>query len=509
MASTRIAAIDIGSNAPKLFIAEKGKDGKPKIVESVRANLSLGVDTYNNQVISEESITELCDILKRFKKKLLEYKVKDFRVVATSAVREAKNRDFVLERIRQRTGFDCEVLSNSEERHLHNIGLSESFPDFEVLAKDKAIVVDMGAGSVQVTSYKAGERQISHNLKLGYLRMTELFAEIQARSSNYDQVMNDYIGAQLNTLNIYGLDFTENANLIALGNDLQYLYKFSDIATPNNNFFSNLDIQKIYDLLLRTSPLELTLHYDVPSDVADNLLTIVMILNNFLTPYEIDGLYLPEVELSYGLLLDIAASAYKYKIMHDHTKDLVAATDVMALQFGGSLEHLKAKERDAYAIYKVLSKKFNLSEDFEMLLRMSAKLSEVGKFIIPDDYLLTSAGIIRQNEFIGLSGRAAEIIADTITFSVGNEIPDDAHLNYRSYNYRLQVLQQAAILRVVNALEYSGENKITAITTTLNKDTLLIEVEVNRDITLEHWMLMQSSKLIEELFGLKLVLKEK
>ena len=57
MSKKRIAAIDIGSNAPKMMIAEEGPDGRPRIIETLRATLSLGVDTYNNQIISESSMS--------------------------------------------------------------------------------------------------------------------------------------------------------------------------------------------------------------------------------------------------------------------------------------------------------------------------------------------------------------------------------------------------------------------------------------------------------------------
>ena len=507
MAVEIIAAIDIGSNAPRPMIAEKGKNNEPRVIESLRANLSLGTDTYNKQVISEDKLSELCEILNRFKEKLKEYKVKAVKVVATSAVREALNRDFIIARIKQRTGFDCEILSNSEERYLHNLALTESFPEFEKMSETGCIFVDMGAGSLQVSAYKNKRRKMSQNLKLGFLRMNEVFSEIQARSSNYDQVMNDYITAKLSSLELYGLK-TEETTLLAAGNDLEYLNNFSEVVEFEDNFITDVELNKLYDFLLHTSPLELTLHYNIPSDVADNMLPLVMILNKFLEPLQIKGIYLPKVLLSNGLLMEMARATYGYKVKHDHVGDIVSAVNVMATKFGGNLKHLEAKERDAVAILRVLEQKFKFAPNFELLLKVAVRLGEVGKFILPEDYQDASASIILNNEIIGISYRSLEIIADAVMFSVGNEVPNNDRLNYRSYGYRLQVLQTAAILRVADALEYSAKNKINNIETRLKKSDLEIIVDTDEDITLEHRMLGIRSKLLEEMFGINIDLRE-
>ncbi len=508
MAVKRIAAIDIGSNAPRLMIAELRDNSLPKVIDSVRATLSLGVDTYNNNHISEASINELCEILENFKLKLKEYNIKDYRVVATSAVREADNRDFVLARIKQKTKFECEILSNSEERYLHNLALSETFPMFEDLSIEGMVVVDMGAGSVQISSYKDGNRNMSQNLKLGYLRMSELFSEIKTRSSNYDQMMNDYISSQLHSLGIFGLNSNDDVSMIANGNDLEFIRNLDSLIDLDGDYVSKEQLLELYSILQRTRPLELTLHHSIPSDVAGNILTIVMILLRFLDALSLEGLYIPRMQLSFGVILYRAIEEKQYESKHSHYNDLISAVDVMVRQYGGYIEHLDAKEKDALAIYKVLAKKHDFAEDAELKLRLTAKLSEVGKFIVPDEYEETSAEVVLANEFIGISDHSTEIIANSIRYSAGIETPMSDELNYRSSNFRQQVIQGAAILRVVDSLEYSAKNKIKSIKTKLRKGVLTLEVETNEDLSLERWMLQQKAVLLEEFFGVKLVLKE-
>lgn len=509
MSIKRVAAIDIGSNAPRLLIAELKEDSLPVVIDSIRATLSLGVDTYNENHISENSLSELSSILKRFKTKLREYKIKDYRVVATSAVREAHNRDFVVARIKQRTGFDCEIISNAEERYLHNLGISETFEQFNELTGRGSVVLDMGAGSVQVSAYEDNKRLMSQYLKLGYLRVNELFSDIKARSSNYDKVMNDYISSQIQSLSLFGLKSTENYALIAVGNDLNYIKNLSSlIDLEPSDFISREKITELYEILQHMRSLELTLNYAIPADVAENILTIVMILVRFLESMDLSGVYLPNMQLGYGMIIGRAIEEGYYKPQHSHYEDLMSAVERSVVRYGGDLDHLRAKERDGVAIYKVLAKKYNFAPDAELKIRLACKLSEIGKFIKPDEYQENSAQIVLENEFIGISDHSTEIIANIIRYSTGTEVPASPELSYRSYSFRSQVIQGAAILRLVNALEYTGTNKIENISTALKKNKFTISVSSNDDLGLERWLLRQNSKLIEELFGIKVVLKE-
>ncbi|NLF20470.1 MAG: hypothetical protein GX588_03560 [Clostridiaceae bacterium] len=503
MSKKRIAAIDIGSNAPKMMIAEEGPDGRPRIIETLRATLSLGVDTYNNQIISESSMSRLCNQLLLFKQKLTEYQVKEYRVVATSAVREALNRDFVLARISQLTGMECEVLSNSEERYFHNLVLSETFSEYREVVKQSAIILDLGAGSIQISSYADGRRLMSQNVKLGYLRVSELFSQLQARSGDFSQVMNEYIGSQLDALELYDSYNNSPPALIAVGNDLGYLRVFAGLLEADDTYLSATALEALYERLLRVTPLDLTLHHGMPADVAEILLPAAMIIYRFLKQYKVAGLYIPAMQLGQGLLMDMAKTAFHFRPAHDHDADLLSSARMMALRFGGKLTHLEAKERDAAVIAKALGKKYFLNERFIILLKTAVWLSEIGKFIHTVNYAVYSAEIIQHSEFVGLSDRETEIISSSIRFLPGNDVPVDPGLNYHSYNHRLTVLQITGILRLVDALEIAREAKIKHLKAVLKKRTLTLQIESEADWTLEGWAVSERARLMNELFGLQ------
>ena len=118
MQITTFAAIDIGTYDVTLEIFEISKKAGIHSIDTVRHRLELGRDTYASGKIGPEMVEELCTILQDFVRIMNGYQVDASRVIATSSLREAENNLFILGKIRQTTGLQVEILSNSEQRFL-------------------------------------------------------------------------------------------------------------------------------------------------------------------------------------------------------------------------------------------------------------------------------------------------------------------------------------------------------------------------------------------------------
>ena len=119
MASKVFAAIDVGSNELSMKVYEITPKKGAREIDYVNSTVELGSDTYNSGRITEDSIMKVCEILNKFRRKMREYDVREYKAYASSAVREAENSVMVLERIKQHTGIDVSVLSNSEQRFMN------------------------------------------------------------------------------------------------------------------------------------------------------------------------------------------------------------------------------------------------------------------------------------------------------------------------------------------------------------------------------------------------------
>jgi len=207
------AVVDVGSSSLTMKIAKLSRNKPPKIIETLRGNLALGIDAYNDKHIRDSSIDRCCEILRSFSLKLAEYNLSDAdcRVIGTSAIREAQNREYVLMRIEQETGFRVEVLDNSIERYYHNVAISEALPNFPKLIQEGALILDISSGSIQVSAYKDSDCLFSQNLLLGVLRVTEMLGSLREQTKDYVSLMNEYVDSEINDFHILegrGMDFS-------------------------------------------------------------------------------------------------------------------------------------------------------------------------------------------------------------------------------------------------------------------------------------------------------------
>jgi exopolyphosphatase/guanosine-5'-triphosphate,3'-diphosphate pyrophosphatase len=106
----RSGVIDIGSNSVKLVIAEENK-GNINILEALKNVIPIANDTFLKDRISQETINQVITILEKYRRVINSYDVSDVKVIATTAVREARNRDIFVDMINRKTGFQVNVLS--------------------------------------------------------------------------------------------------------------------------------------------------------------------------------------------------------------------------------------------------------------------------------------------------------------------------------------------------------------------------------------------------------------
>lgn len=151
MASTMFAAIDVGSFELELGIYDITTRYGIKEVDHLRHVIALGKDTYNNGKISYELVDEMCRILEKFSDIMKSYKVQTYHAYATSAMREARNNQIVLDQIRVRTGITVKIISNSEQRFISYKAIASKDAEFNKIIQKGTAIVDVGFGSMQIS----------------------------------------------------------------------------------------------------------------------------------------------------------------------------------------------------------------------------------------------------------------------------------------------------------------------------------------------------------------------
>ena len=180
---TIFAAIDIGSNSCRLKIARVAAH-QLKTLHEDREVTRLGASVFECGLISPQAMADTLQALKRFQRAVQLRGVDQIRVVATSAMRDARNGQVFQAMVKDKTGWDVEVISGLEEARLIHLGVmgssdgqseSQAKPESESGASGRVLLVDLGGGSCEITLSERKRIKETVSLPLGAVRLTRNF----------------------------------------------------------------------------------------------------------------------------------------------------------------------------------------------------------------------------------------------------------------------------------------------------------------------------------------------
>ncbi|HNU88256.1 MAG TPA: exopolyphosphatase [Ferruginibacter sp.] len=169
----RLAAIDIGSNAARLLITEVTTEGKNEAdfnkLNLVRVPLRLGFDVFEFGEISKPKIGMMLQTMKAFKHLMNAYEVKHVIACATSAMRDAKNSNDIIRKVKLETDIAIEVISGDMEA-----GIVFENHIAETLDKDHSYMyIDVGGGSTELSFFSNGKMIFKESFNIGTIRLLQ------------------------------------------------------------------------------------------------------------------------------------------------------------------------------------------------------------------------------------------------------------------------------------------------------------------------------------------------
>ena len=239
-----MAAIDVGSNSLRMMIAQVTSEGEIVPLEDLYMPTHIGRDTFSYGRIQVQSIHDTCKILKGFLKVIKEYKLKNYRVVSTSGIREAENREYVLDQIRTRTGLEVEVINNAQERFLMSKAI-RNYMSNEMKFSDKGVLVmDIRSGGVEISVYDKEDLKLTEYLKIGSLRLREILASLEKRTLDFPGLMEEFIDSRIDFMKQILPRFNIKG-FVGLGGELKTIIKLCS-KKKDNRFKIKRKSLKIY-----------------------------------------------------------------------------------------------------------------------------------------------------------------------------------------------------------------------------------------------------------------------
>lgn len=509
MAIKTFAAIEVGSSKLEMKIYEISKKLGFRELDHVRYMIALGVDTYTRGFISYEMVNELCDVLKRFRLKMGEYQIDDYTAVGGSALREAKNRDMILDQIFIKTGLRVKIISNAEQRFLVFKSVAYKMKNFEQLISEGAAIVDLGSGSLQVSCFEDGILVSSQNIKLGSLRIREILAGMEGHTTSFVDVMEDYIGNDMRTLRRLRLKNQKISHMIVVGEEFSSIVNYVSM-TKNKEYLTGEQFNKIYNKLLKSSPAEIADKYGIPYELATVIIPSSIIYKKMLDFTTVEKLWEPQSDMCDGLAVDYSEQSEKFVLSHSFEKDIINCIRIMTKKFESSEEHIQNVEMLALQLFDGMKRISGLNSRHRLLLQLAAMLHDCGKYVTMSDSIRASYHLIRLTEIIGLSETEKDMVAAIVLYNSYTEIPDyeEENPNMTKEEF-IAVIKMAAMLRMGNSMDRSHKQKIESIRISIKEHELKITAQSLYDLTLEQGTVDARHPMFEEIFGLRPVLRQK
>jgi exopolyphosphatase/guanosine-5'-triphosphate,3'-diphosphate pyrophosphatase len=503
------AAIEIGSYALEMKIYEISAKGAIREIDRVFHVIELGRDSYNYKKISFEIIDEVCDILYDFKNIMQSYAIEDYRVCATSAVREAANCQSILDRIRIRTGMNVDVLSNSELRYIFNKAVAFREKKFSEIVSEGTVLVDVGSGSLQMTIYDQGKLITTQNLKLGSLRVRETFSKLNICASQYMDTLEEYVDIDLNSAIDMFFRNVKIKNMIATGDYVSYMFAEADMDIKHKEFITAEDYRKQYDRIVKKAMSDSKEYIGGTKIPTEILIPSAVIYKKVLDITGADRIWLPKVKLCDGMVVEYARKSRKLKLTRNFLEDIISAAWVIAKRYEGDTAHLESVEKSALMVFDAMKKYHGLSERERLLLQIAAIVHDCGKYISILEPGQSCYNIIAGTEIIGLSHKERMMVANIARFNTDDFEYEDVLLQEMDRESYMIILKLTAILRICNALDRTHKQKFGNLNISLNKKELIISTETFSNIAIEKGTFEGKAELFEEIYGIKPVLKVK
>ncbi|ETZ23688.1 MULTISPECIES: exopolyphosphatase [Pedobacter] len=282
----RYAAIDIGSNAVRLLIAdisktEKGYSYKKNTL--VRVPLRLGDDAFLDHRLSDRKVEDLVKTMSAFKNLMDVYHVSEYLACATSAMREAENGAEVIKRIKEVADLDLEIIEGQREANIIYANHIEENLD----AKKSYLYIDVGGGSTELSVFVNKEPVASKSFDIGTIRILD--------NQDKDETWEDMrLWVKENTKNL------KNVAGIGTGGNINKLFRMSD--EKDGMPLSFLKLKGLYNQLNGHSLKERISVFGLNPDRADVIIPACEIYITLMKWTGIKQIYVPKVGLVDGII---------------------------------------------------------------------------------------------------------------------------------------------------------------------------------------------------------------
>jgi exopolyphosphatase/guanosine-5'-triphosphate,3'-diphosphate pyrophosphatase len=500
-----LAAIDVGSNALRLAIGDVDRDQRITIVENLREPVRLGRDVFTSGMIPEETMDQAVSAFQRFRAAIDARGAMLTRAVATSATREALNRDIFIDRISGGSGIEVTAIGAEEEARLIFLAVAARLD-----LKDRtAMLVDIGGGSTEVTLVEDEQIIVTESFRVGTVRLLQLFEEQRQGEATFHRLLREYMDAtQKRIRKEIG---PRKVNLcVGTGGNIETLgdLRTSLLGKERNGVISDDDLDTLLKKMQGMTYEQRVQELGLRPDRADVIVPASIVLQKIVRAAGVDEIVIPRVGLKDGVLIDMVQELFGEK--KPVRRDQILAS---ALQLGRKFmfdeQHARTVARYAVRLFDETRSLHTMGMEFRVLLEAAALLHDIGHFINPADHHKHSYYLLTASPLVGLTEPQQAIVANVARYH-RKSMPKPQHEGYQllSPKERVAVAKLSALLRLADAMDNEHGSKVEDFTVEYKKPKLTLRLRGEGDLLLEKWALVKKAPMFEEVFSVKFAIED-
>jgi exopolyphosphatase / guanosine-5'-triphosphate,3'-diphosphate pyrophosphatase len=502
------AAIDIGSNSCRLKIA-KVVSHHLKTLHEDREVTRLGASVFDSGLVSPDAMAATLRALKRFQRAAQSHGVDQLRVVATSAMRDARNAPAFQAWVKAETGWNMEIISGLEEGRLIHRGIMQTEPG----AGGRVLLIDLGGGSCEITLSEHKRIQETVSAPLGAVRLTEEFLREDPPPADGIKRMRQLISRELRRTHRKilaakaPLVIATSGTAAALAEAIEAAGK----AVPSKSSTAGITPSgAVRKLAARLSKMTLPEREAVPGigpRRAEIIVAGAQVFAELLEGYGLKGFRYSSLGLRDGMLAQMLAEQDARAAVHrelEHERWLsVLAT---AKRYGVDQRESEPVRAHVLQLYRDLKSLHQLPPDYEGWLAAAAGLRDTGKFINHQGHHRHTQYIISSSEIYGYTQLQRTIISALARYlGKSRPQPGDRALRNIPADEHKNVQRAAVLLRLAVALNQDRASDVLRFVARVYPKRIYFEVKPGRTgCELELWSLRKEADYFRDVFGREL-----
>ncbi len=302
-----LAGIDIGTLTCRLLIARVAKTDKLEEIRSDRRILRLGQGVDRDRVLRVDAMDRVLVTLREWRTIIDCHQVDATTVVATSAVRDAKNRDEFLDRVKREAGFEVELITGEEEARRTMLGIRSGLP----VGVTDMLALDIGGGSTEFILDRPGQPSIVRSIDVGVVRLTERFLHHDPPSDDEVRAACELVERDTKSA-VAGMGKLESATFVGTAGTITTLAAMAqqlpayEPARIHNYRLKLVTVRNLQGDLLSHTKAQRRGMPGLEAGREDVILAGTLILRIVMETFEISECLVSDFGLREGVLLDLA-----------------------------------------------------------------------------------------------------------------------------------------------------------------------------------------------------------